>query len=144
MTATAIADKTSLKNKDLRNGDYYFCDYCFLLAFYIVDKLRWNWTDRNTVRLNIENERFTVACSSCRSNLKSGNLTFSFGRLRQRILLMCVPHVQHDYFFLIYPIRELFFWRFRCHCLCCRRCLNSLIYSLVSAVIMMMTMFLFI
>ena len=30
-------------------------------------------------------------------NLKSGNFT-SFGRLRQRILLKCVLHVQHDYF----------------------------------------------
>ena len=31
-------------------------------------------------------------------NLKFINVTLSFGRLRQRILLKCVPHVQHDYF----------------------------------------------
>ena len=34
--AVTTADKTSLKIKDLRNDD----DYCFLLAFYIDDKLR--------------------------------------------------------------------------------------------------------
>ena len=33
-------------------------------------------------------------------NLKFGNLTLLFGRLRQRILLNCVPHVQHDDFAL--------------------------------------------
>ena len=27
-----------------------------------------------------------------------GNFTLSFGRLRHRIPLKCVPHVQHDYF----------------------------------------------
>ena len=40
-------------------------------------------------------------CSRCRENLKYGNFTLSFGRLRQRIVLKCVPHVQHaqhDYF----------------------------------------------
>ena len=37
-------------------------------------------------------------CSRCRCNIKFGNFTLSFGRLRQRILLKCVPHVQHDYF----------------------------------------------
>ena len=34
-------------------------------------------------------------CSRCRKNLKFGNFTLSFGRLRQR---MHVLHVQHDYF----------------------------------------------
>ena len=33
-----------------------------------------------------------------RVNLKLGNSTLSFGRLRQRIVLKCVPHVRHDYF----------------------------------------------
>ena len=42
-------------------------------------------------------------------NVKFGNFTFSFGRLRQRIVLKCVPHVQHDYFSsFIQPIRSLF------------------------------------
>ena len=31
-------------------------------------------------------------------NLKFGNFTLSFGRLRQRNVLKCVPHGQHDYF----------------------------------------------
>ena len=31
-------------------------------------------------------------------NLQPGNFTLSFGRLRQRIVLKFVPHVQHDYF----------------------------------------------
>ena len=34
----------------------------------------------------------------CCENLKFRNFTLSFGRLRQRIVLKCVPHVQHDYF----------------------------------------------
>ena len=55
-------------------------------------------TGRGAVAVNIENERFTVLCSRCRDKLKFGNFTLSFGRLRQRIVLKCVPHVQHDYF----------------------------------------------
>ena len=57
------------------------------------------WTGRNTVELNIENERFTIVYWRCCKNLKFGNFTLSFGRLRQRIALKCVPHVQHDYFY---------------------------------------------
>ena len=42
-------------------------------------------------------------------NVKFGNSTLSFGRLRERIVLKCVPHVQHDYFSsFIQPIRSLF------------------------------------
>ena len=37
-------------------------------------------------------------CSRCRYNPKFGNFKLSFGGLRQRILLKCVPHVQQDYF----------------------------------------------
>ena len=37
-------------------------------------------------------------CSRSRWNIKFGNFTLSFGRLREIILLKCVPHVQHDYF----------------------------------------------
>ena len=41
--------------------------------------------------------------------VKFGNSTLSFARLRQRIVLKCVPHVQHDYFSsFIQPIRLLF------------------------------------
>ena len=63
----ATADKTSLKNKRyLRNVDYFaivvFCSHSVLFS----DKLRYRWTGRSIVELNIENERFTVVCSRCR------------------------------------------------------------------------------
>ena len=37
-------------------------------------------------------------CTCKAGKTKLGNFTLSFGRLRQRIVLKCVPHVQHDYF----------------------------------------------
>ena len=40
--------------------------YCFLLAFYIVDRLRYTCTGRRAVELNIEIEKFTVVCPRCR------------------------------------------------------------------------------
>ena len=40
----------------------------------------------------------TIVFSRCCQNLKFGNFTLSFGRLRQRVVLKSVPHVQHDYF----------------------------------------------
>ena len=63
----ATAGKTSLKNKRyLRNVDYFaivvFCSHSVLFS----DKLRYRWTGRSIVELNIENERFTVVCSRCR------------------------------------------------------------------------------
>ena len=84
-------------------------------------------------------------CSRCRQNLKFENFTLSFGRLRQRIELKCVPHVQHDYFpsfnqsdhcflALSLPLPSsllklpIFKWRFRCRCRRC--CLNSFTHKL--------------
>ena len=64
-----------------------FCDYCLFLASFIVDWAGCKWTGRSAVGVNTENERATVVCSRCRLNLKVGNLTLSFGRLRQRIVL---------------------------------------------------------
>ena len=64
----------------------------------MVDRARCKWTSRSAVEVIIESERFIVVCSSCRENFKFGNFTLSLGRLRQRIVLKCVPHVQHDYF----------------------------------------------
>ena len=74
-----------------------FCDSCFLLASFIVDMARFKWTGISAVEVNIENERITVACSRC-ENLKFRNFTLSFSSSRQRIVLKCMPHVQHDYF----------------------------------------------
>ena len=53
----ATAGKTSLKNKRyLRNVDYFaivvFCSHSVLFS----DKLRYRWTGRSIVELNIENE----------------------------------------------------------------------------------------
>ena len=62
---TATATKTSLENEHLGNDDSV-CDYGFFLAAFIVDKARCKWTDRRAVEVNIENERFTVACSRFR------------------------------------------------------------------------------
>ena len=65
-----------------------------------------NWTGRSAIEVNVENERFIVVSSRCGfnhnkfkvlKNLKFENFTLSFGRLRQRIVVKCVPHVQHDY-----------------------------------------------
>ena len=44
------------------------------------------------------NGRFTAACSRSRLNLKFENFALSFARLRQRIVLKCMSHVQLDYF----------------------------------------------
>ena len=54
-----------------------------------------------------KNERFTAVSSRCRQNLKYENFMSSFGRLRQNIAPKSVPHVQHDYFFFIQPIKSL-------------------------------------
>ena len=52
----------------------------------------------NSFHVKAKNERFTAAGSRCRNNLKYENFTSSFGRLRQKIALKSVLHVQHDYF----------------------------------------------
>ena len=52
----------------------------------------------NSFHVKAKNERFTAAGSRCRNYLKYENLTTSFGRLRQKIALKSVLHVQHDYF----------------------------------------------
>ena len=81
----------------MHNGDYFaiiaFLSHSILLTYYAK-----NEPVRAPYKFSIKNERFTVVCSRFRLNLKFGHFTFSFGRLRQRVLLKCVPHVQHDYF----------------------------------------------
>ena len=46
---------------------------------------------RTVLRVKIEKERFVAIGSRCR-----GNFTFLFCRLRQRIMLKFVPHMQND------------------------------------------------
>ena len=60
------------------------------VSFHLISK--------NGLHVKVKNERFTAAGSACRQNLKFENCTWSFGRLRHRNALICVPHVQHDYF----------------------------------------------
>jgi len=71
------------------------CDYCFFHASLLLTEHAAR-TGRSADEVNITNERCAVVFS--RLNLKFGIFTSSFGRLRQRIVLKCVPHVQHDYF----------------------------------------------
>ena len=52
----------------------------------------------NDLHVKADNERSFVAASLCCQNLKYENFTSSFGRLRQRIVFKCVPHVQHENF----------------------------------------------
>ena len=64
----------------------------------LTEQAACKWTDSSAVVVDIENERFTVMCLRYRQNFKFENFTMSFGRLRLRIVLKCVPHVQHDHF----------------------------------------------
>ena len=66
---------------------------CCLFKSFVIDRVRCKFT----VEVSIENERFTLVCSRCCLNLKFGDFTFSFGRLRQVTVLRCVPHVLHGY-----------------------------------------------
>ena len=43
-----------------------FYEYCFLFAFRDVDKVWFQVTGRNAVKVNTENERVTVMSSRCR------------------------------------------------------------------------------
>ena len=64
-------------------------------------------------RLKIGNERFSVACSRCRQNLKFLDFRLSSCRELQKCELKSVPHVQHDYYHL-HPLlkRGEFFVKF--------------------------------
>ena len=103
----------------LCNSDYFTIN-AFLYAFHIVDKLRYKLTGWSTVELNLENERFNVECSRCRENYKFGNFSLSFGRLRRIISTKVRAARAARLFFLIQPIRSLFFWHGlrRCRRLC--------------------------
>ena len=54
--------------------------------------------DTNGVHAKAKNEGFTAKGSLCRQNLKNENFTSLIGRLRQKVALKSVPHVQRDYF----------------------------------------------
>ena len=64
-----MADKPSLKNKHLRDGDYFaiigFCSHSRQITL--------TWTGSGVVQLNIGYGRFTVECSRYRYVYKFGN-----------------------------------------------------------------------
>ena len=61
-TTKSTAEKTSLKNKHLRTGDYFvinaFSSHSILCTSYAT-----GGPDRSAAELNKENERFTGRCS---------------------------------------------------------------------------------
>ena len=92
---TAMARKTSLEIQ-LRNCDYFViipsCSHSIMLDVCYI------WIGVRGVKLNTDNERFTVVCSNCHQNRNSGNFTLLFCSRGHGLLLKCVPHVQHAYF----------------------------------------------
>ena len=90
---TGPAKKTPLENKHLR-----FCDYPILFAFNNVNEEACNFISLSAVKVNTQNLRLTVVCSSIHENGKCGNLTLLFCRVRHGLIHKSVPHVQHDYF----------------------------------------------
>ena len=89
------------------------CVKLSLLRLFLVDHVvqigggHFRLLGTNGFHVKAKNERFTSASSRCRQNLKYEIFTSSFGRLRQNIAPKSVPHVQHDYFFFIQPIKSL-------------------------------------
>ena len=68
-SAIATATKTSLESKHLRNGDYFVPQINKInpsSSHPLLLTEQCNCTGRSVVGLNVENERFTVACSRCR------------------------------------------------------------------------------
>ena len=68
-------------------------DYFSSLAFNQWNRCRWRCG-----RQILKSLKLYCFCPRCRWILKFGSFTLSFGRQRQRIVLKCVAHVQHDYF----------------------------------------------
>ena len=67
--------KRHLKNKHLRNAGYFrVCNYCYLLAFYVVAKTRYKWTGRSAVGVNITNKRFV--CQGWIQDFEKGGDSF--------------------------------------------------------------------
>ena len=69
-----------------------------LVTLYKIEGVHFRLLGTNGFHVKAKSERFTATSFRCRQNLKYGNFTSSFGRLRQNIAPKSVPHVQHDYF----------------------------------------------
>ena len=102
---TTTADEMSLKNKHLSNSDYFA-----IIAFRSNSILLTNYAKNGLVGAlcnsiwRMKSFLLGVHVIVKTVNLEIFTLLQSV-RLLQRILLKCVLHAQHDYFFLIYPIR---------------------------------------
>ena len=69
-----------------------------LVALYKVDEVHFRLLGTNGFTIKAKNQRFTAEGSRCHQNLKYENFTSSFSRLRQKIAVKSVLHLQHDYF----------------------------------------------
>ena len=74
------------------------------ITSYKIGEVHFRWLGTNGC--HEMKDLFTAAGSPCRHNFNYVNFT-SFGGLRRKTAGKSVPHVQHDYFFLIQPIKSL-------------------------------------
>ena len=78
------------------------------VTLYEIGQVSFRLLGTNGLRLKPENERFIVAGSPCRQNLKYENFTLSFGRLPVKNCIQVRAARAAREFFLIQPIRSLF------------------------------------
>ena len=101
-----------------------FCDYFFILAFYILDNECYKW-----IRAPLKWISWMKDLLLC-VHVVVKNFTLKLGRLRQRILLKCVSYVQHDCFSSFNQSHHCFLVQ-SLPVASRRRCLNFLTISLV-------------
>ena len=77
------------------------------MTSYKIGEVHFRLLGENGFHVKAKNGRFTAAALCSRHNLKHENFTLLFGRLRQKIAAKSVPHMQHDYFFLIHLIQPI-------------------------------------
>ena len=130
---TATSTKTSLENAHLGNGDYLviigllqqtYTWYMVAGKLIVIPALGHQNKGKSSftgsglfVLMSQGGSNNELALQHVPCDRKFRNFTLSFGRLRQRILRKCVPHMQHDYFPLS-TNQIIVFWRRRC---CWRR-----------------------
>ena len=111
---TATSTKTSLENAHLGNGNYLVIIGLLqqTITWYMVagklivipalghqNKGKSSFTGSGLfVLMSHSGSNNELALQHVPCDRKFRNFTLSFGRLRQRILRKCVPHMQHDYF----------------------------------------------
>ena len=79
----------------------------------IVNEEAFNCISLSAIKVNTENYRLTVVCSSIHQNAKCGNFTLLFCRGRHGLVHNSVSHVQHDYF--PHSTNQILnLWRCRC------------------------------